>query len=197
MKRGARKHIPLWKQAVAIACLLYATLVWVLPVFMLPFFNVLPFEHEKTFLERLPFSLLGSALVILATVMMNRRSLTGSVNIGDTLQTARHWSGILGGLVMFTLSGTALSANLWGSLTKIIPDHSFTLQTTLEAVDYSGSRYKSMKLEYKDVETGGLRYLTLSRRLFDYPELRPGNVVVLHGKETAVGRYIEVVTLLR
>lgn len=196
MRRSRSRRVPLWKQAIAISCLLYVMLVWVLPVFMLPFVNMLPFEHEKSLLERLPFSIAGSTLLVLALLVLNGGRLPGSPRRESSLQSARHWLAVGAGLTMFTVAGAALSANLFGSLSMILPGKSFRQQTTLSIVAPSGSRYKSLKVEYNDVEIGSPRYLILSKRLFDYPDLRSGSQVVLGGKETAIGRYIESVVII-
>lgn len=197
MPRTAARRVPLWKQAVAVACLLYALLAWVVPTFMLPFVNILPFVQEKKFLERLPFSVLGSAAVAATLTVMNGGKIPGSPTDSNTREKLRYWFGIIVGLAMFTTMGAALSANSFGLVTKVLPYEPFEVKASIDGVEHSGSRYKSVELRYRDASTGANRYLVLSKRLFDYPKLQPGDVVEFRGRKTAIGVYVEAIDLQR
>lgn len=190
-------RIPNWKQALAIACILYAALAWVLPVFMLPFVNILPFVHERSVLERLPFSVAGSVLMTLTLIGLNGgRVPPGTLVRGGKRERLTHWLGVSAGLAMFTYFGAALSANVLGIAAKVLPHQDYRAEVMIEAADYYGSRYKSVVLEYKEPKTSEARYLTISKRLFSYPVLKPGDVVELRGGKSIVGVYVDEFSVL-
>lgn len=198
MARGRRSGVPKWKQAVAIACLAYAAVVWALPVFMLPFVNILPFVHERTVIERLPVSIAGSVLFVLALIAMNGGRIPPKPNFfSRKRERVIHWLGVSAGLAMFTYVGAALSANTLGIVAKVLPGDVFEAVVVLRATDYSGSRYKSVWLEYKEPESGEMQHLILSKRLFEYPELKPGDTVQLRGERTMIGIYINGFSLAK
>lgn len=185
-----RPPIPKWKQAVAFCCLLYAMLVWALPVFMLPFVNVLPYVHERNTLERLPFSVGGSIVVITLLLLMNKGKLPGTPTTGGLRVKVNHWVGVLAGLAMFTYTGAEFSPNLFGLATRLLPHESRTIQVPIESADYSGSRYKSVALQFHDPESNKSRHLVLSKRLFDLPRMQPGDRLELKEQKTILGTYI-------
>lgn len=183
--------MPKWKQAAAVACAVYAGMAWVVPVFMLPFVNVLPLVQDRTFIERLPFSVVGSVLVVVTLVVLNRGRIPSNAGIHATgRERLVHRLGEIGGLVMFTLIGAALSANTLGLVAKALPSEEFETVVVVREVDHQGSRYRSVSLEYAELGGGPSQHLTLSKRLFDYPQFEVGDVVHLRGEETAIGVYI-------
>lgn len=190
MVRVNKSRIPKWKQAIALCCMLYAVAVWLVPVFMLPFVNVLPYVHERNVLERLPFSIAGSIIVITILVAMNRGKLPAAPLASTFRAKATHWAGVLAGLAMFTYSGAEFSPNLLGLVAKLLPHESHTVQVSIESINYSGSRYKSAALQYNDPITSEPRYLVLSKRLFDYPKMQPGDMLELEEQRTLLGTYI-------
>lgn len=197
MPRREYADVPLWKQALAPLILAYALVAWALPVLLLPFVTVLPLVHERTFLERLPFSVFGSLVVIAAMVVLNGGRRPGRPVAGSAREALGFWIGVSAGFALFTIAGAALSANIFGPLAKILPGEAFAVQVSVEAADYSGSRRPSLGLDYRDPRTGTPRYVTLSKRLFDYPMLRPGDVIQLRGRSTLAGQYIEEIAFVR
>ena len=191
MVRVNRSRVPKWKQAVALCCLLYAIAVWVVPVFMLPFVNVLPYVHERNVLERLPFSIAGSIAFIAILAAMNKGKLPATPLASTFKAKVTHWVGVLAGLSMFTYSGAEFSPNLFGLAARLLPHQSHTVQVPIESVNYSGSRYKSVALQYKDPMTNEPRYLVLSKRLFDYPKMERGDILELREQRTLLGSYIQ------
>lgn len=182
----------------ASACASYALVVWVLPVFMLPIVNVLPFVHERDLLHRLSFSVAGSLLIVASLVALDlRRIARATASVGSTWQKVKHRVGIALGLAMFTYLGADLSANTLGLAAKLLPGEPYRETVVLSAVAFSGSRYKSASVEYLDSRIGAGRYLVLSKRLFEYPAFTPGDVVELTGKSGPVGIYVNELRLVR
>lgn len=196
MTRRRTSRVPKWKQLVALACGAYAVAVWVVPIFMLPLVDILPYVHERDTLARLPFSVAGSALICAVLVALNGGKVPSQASgYGNTRQKLTHWVGVVGGLMMFTFSGAALSANLFGLTARLLPHDAFTSRVTIESAEYYGSRCKSVELQYKDPDANELRHLTLSKRLFDYPRIQHGDVLELRGRRTLVGSYVHEVQL--
>ncbi len=197
MNRGRFSQLPKWRQALLVVCLAYVTIVWALPVFMLPFVNVLPFVHERSVLERLPFSIVGSALLLLTLFAASGERLTpGGTVSGGLRQKAAHWVGVIAGLAMFTFSGAALSANIFGLAAKFLPHENYRSTVVIDSADHHGSRRGWVSLEYKESTAGEARHLVISRQLFDYPVLQPGDRVELRGERSLIGVYVTELSLL-
>lgn len=193
LRRTRSRHTPKWKPAIALACAAYMILVWVLPIFMLPFVNVLPFVHERGYWERLLVSGLGSVLVIATLASLAPRRALRDLRSGEPApgrKRALHWLGVGGGLAAATVAAAALSPNLFGLVACALPGEAHRETIILEAVEHSGSRYRSVALQYASPADGTTRYLVLSKRLFDYPRFAPGDALEFRGHRTAVGFYV-------
>lgn len=192
MVLSKEKRSPGWKPVLIIGCCLYALSVWVLPIILLPIVKVLPLLQEKSLIERLPVYSVGTAGFVLALHLIGRG--------GPPEKQGPLWSlfrgdpklllGVLIGLAVFTVSGAALSANCLGLLAKGLPGMPYQSAFRIEEVDFSGTRNKSVSLALRDPEDGKPFYLVLSRRLFEYPEFKPGDVLILEGKKGALGVYV-------
>ena len=173
-------------------------LAWVVPVFMLPFVNVLPFVHERSMLERLLVSCAGSALLVLVLLTLTGGRLpSGYTVVRDRWGNVVRWFGVCAGLALFTYMSAALSANTFGLITKALPRENFNSTVVVESAQFQGSRYRAVQLKYSEPTKGESRYLVLSMRLFDYPKFEPGDLVELYGKKTWAGVYVENVSLLK
>jgi hypothetical protein len=203
MPHYAFTQAPRWKQALAVICLLYVLGVWVLPLLMLPFVHILPFVHQTTVLERLPASVIGTSFLIVAFLVLNgatpraRGAASGGKQGNANWKGAvSHWLGVFAGLAMFTYTAAAFSGNLFGLAAKILPREPYSAKVVIDAASHSGSRYRSVTLEYNDPVSGARSYLVLSARLFDYPAFQPGDVVELRGYSTLIGIYVTGFALL-
>ena len=187
--------LPRWKLLVASACVAYLLVAGVLPVLMLPFVNVLPFVHERGFVDRLLLSSLGTVTVLVTLFALDPRRWTGGVASlappGPWWRTATHWLGVVGGFAMFTAGAAWLSPNTCGLLARVLPSQPYREIVELESVDHSGTgRRTAVSLVFRDRVNGEPRYLELSRRLFDDPGVKPGDVVELRGEAGPVGVYV-------
>lgn len=185
----------MWKQAIAIACALYFLFVWIAPVLMLPFVNVLPFVQERDVYERLMFSVLGTLFILGVLVSLGPQNVwrvaKSQVPAGSQLKKLGHWVGVLGGMTMFTCGAAWLSGNTFGLIARVLPSQSYKETVVLVSVKFNGSRNRSsVSLRYKGQQDGKSRYLVLSKRLFDYPKFAPGDIVELYGEQGPVGIYI-------
>jgi hypothetical protein len=197
MARINPTRIPRWKQAVAVACALYAIAAWVLPLLMLPFVNVLPFVHERSFTERLSISVAASVAVVVALAAINRGRLLEGFAGQSRRGLLTNRLGAVAGLSLFTFAGAALSANTLWLAAKLLPSEPFTTRASVESAKYQGSRYKSVALLLRSQDAGGLLYVVLSKRLFDYPVLHEGDQLELRGERSAVGAYLTQVRVSR
>lgn len=180
-----------WKQAATLCCLLYTIAVWVLPVLMLPFVKVHPYVHERSVLQRLPFSVAGSIIVIATLIGMSKEKLFTAPQAINFKMKITHWCPVFAGLAMFTYAGAELSPNLFGLVTKLLRHESHTVQVMIESVSYSGSRSKSVTLQCSDPVTSEPRYPVLSKQLFDYPRIRRGDMLELKEQRSILGTYIQ------
>jgi hypothetical protein len=194
MRPARSSSVPKWKQAVALMCAAYFLLVWCLPVFMLPFVNLLPFVHERNFWERLLVSSMGSVFVmtLLVTLGPSRglRAFRSQDASESRWRAVQHWLGLALCFVLATAMSAFVSANLLGAIAHALPGEAYREKVVLESVEFGGSKYKSVNLSYRNPVDNGLRYLVLSKRLFNYPLLSPGDVVELVGQRSAAGFYV-------
>jgi len=165
----------------------YIALFWILPICMVPLFNILPYVHSYPLSVRFLASAMGSAGIMSIMLALS------PVNHLSALPTSGKAKAFLG-LLMFTFLAAALCANVFGAAVKLLPGDAY--QTTAQVLDasYRGVRYKSVSLELRDVPTGKIRYLELSKLLFDYRSIKPGDILRLGGKQNMVGVYIDAVS---
>lgn len=194
MPRICRPSVPVWKQAIAIACTLYFLCAWIAPLFMLPFVNELPFVHERDINERLLLSVIGTLFVIgvlfsLGPQKMWRVSKSQEPH-GSQLKKLGHWAGFIVGVAMFTYTAASLSGNTLGLIARFLPSQPYNETVVLDSVGFNGFERRSALLSYTSQKDGKVRYLVLSKRLFDYPKFASGDVLELYGEEGLVGIYI-------
>lgn len=187
--------LPRWKLLVAGACVAYLLVAGILPVLMLPFVNVLPFVHERGFVDRLLLSSIGTVTVLVTLLALDRRRWMGGVASlapqGAWWRTVQHWFGVVGGFAMFTAGAAWLSPNSCGLLARVLPSQPYREVVVLESVAHGGTgRRAAVSLVYRDRADGHPRYLVLSGRLFDDPRVVPGDVVELRGEAGPVGIYV-------
>lgn len=194
MPRSYRPSVPTWKQAIAIACALYFLIVWIAPLFMLPFVNELPFVQEHDIYERLMFSAIGTLSVMGVLVSLGPKTLWRAAKLlepnGSQLRKLGHWAGVIGGLSMFTFFAALLSGNTLGLISSVLPSQPYKEIVVLDSVEFNGAKYRSASLRYTSEKDGKPRYLVISKRLFEYPKFAPGDVLELHGEQGLVGVYI-------
>lgn len=184
----------MWKQAIAIACALYFLCAWIAPLFMLPFVNELPFVQERDINERLLFSVIGTLFVIGVLFSLGPQKVWRVAKSQEPdrsrLQKLGHWAGVIGGAAMFTYTAASLSGNSLGLIARILPSQPYKETVVLDSVEFNGSKHRSALLRYTSQKDGKLRYLVLSKRLFDYPKFASGDVLELYGEQGPVGIYI-------
>ena len=194
MTRKQLASVPLWKQAAVFACLGYFVLAWILPVFMLPFFNILPYVHAMEEEHRILVSTALSVLTCAALIALQKpsRVLRNFREPGSTRwEKTKNLLFAIGGLALFTYAGAVCSPNFFGTLVRVLPGSTYEANIVLDSVSAKGSRYRSVSLTFTDPEAGGTKYLVLSNRLFQYPKFKPGDVLTLYGKQGPLGVYIE------
>lgn len=183
---------PLWKQIVAVCCLIYFIAVWILPIFMAPFVNVLPFIHQSDFHSRLAVSMTCSFLLLGTLYFLDTKNFVNFVqnNESSLWKSAGNLIGISLGFILFSFYAAALSPNFFGALTRIFPSSEYEHIVEVESVEFSGPKYRSADLTLRGESDKKKLYLVLSKRLFDYPRFNVGDVIKLRGLQNFVGVYV-------
>jgi hypothetical protein len=179
-----------WRRAVAVLGAAYCLVAWVLPVVVMLVFRELPYLQERGFLDRLAFSAAGTVALVAAMVTSfpGRTRIYRGARLRDTVSNLL-WVGL--GLAMFTAIAALWSANTFGVLARLLPGDDYSARFTVGDVDRGGSRLRSISLSLAPKDGNGEVHLTLSKRLFDLPEIRAGDELLVSGKRTAAGVYVE------
>ena len=179
-----------WRRAVAVLGAAYCLVAWVLPVLVMLVFRELPYLQERGFLDRLAISAAGTVVLVAAMVISfpGRTRIYRGARLRDTAGNLL-WVGL--GLAMFTSIAALWSANTFGVLARLLPGDGYSARFSVGDVDRSGSRLRSISLSLNPKDGNGDVHLTLSKRLFDLPEIRAGDELLVSGKKTAAGVYVE------
>jgi hypothetical protein len=179
-----------WRRAVAMLGAAYCLVAWVLPVLVMLVFRELPYLQERGFLDRLAISAAGTVVLVAAMVISfpGRTRIYRGARLRDTAGNLL-WVGL--GLAMFTSIAALWSANTFGVLARLLPGDGYSARFSVGDVDRSGSRLRSISLSLKPKDGNGEVHLTLSKRLFDLPEIRAGDELLVSGKKTAAGVYVD------
>ena len=183
-----KKLRPLAVRASGAFIILLAFCSWLWSVALLPFVNVLPYLQEQSLTER--FFLTG-AFFAFASGAAWWAQTPKQWNSFATIHLSG-WKGKLGTLaaLVFVTFGTAeLSANVCGTVVKLCPGQPYLERHVITAAKSVGSKYRSVELELKGQDQR-VRFLTLSRKLFEYPKFQAGEVLMLTGKKTVFGVYV-------
>lgn len=179
-----------WRRLVAILGAAYCLAAWVLPVVVMMIFRELPYLQERAWPERLALSALGTGVLVAAMVASfpERLRIYRGRTIGETA-----FAGFLAlaGLAMFTAVAATWSANLFGVAAKLLPGEPWSARVIVTGVDLGGSRARAVSLTLRPKENMEELHLALSRRLFDVPEIRAGDELVLDGKRGLAGTWVE------
>ncbi len=170
--------------------LLVLFIVTALPVLMLPFVYILPYLQTQPFLVRLMWSAALYAVVwglwFFVTTRQQQKSVFLLINgwkdkIGATL-----------GMAMFMGSCAFFNANIMSLLVlHTLPTQPYLEHMLIDQVKYQGSRHKSIFLTLHSETDGETYYLTLAKKLFDYPRIEAGNKMILKGQHNVFGVYVE------
>ena len=170
--------------------LLVMFIVTALPVLMLPFVYILPYLQTQPFLVRLMWSAALYAVVwglwFFVTTRQQQKSVFLLINgwndkIGATL-----------GMAMFMGSCAFFNANIMGLLVlHTLPTQPYLEHMLIDQVKYQGSRHKSIFLTLHSETDGETYYLTLAKKLFDYPRIEAGNKMILKGQQNVFGVYVD------
>ena len=139
MARKRRNHIPAWRKIVLACCFGYFIAVWVLPVFMLPFVNVLPYVHHSDLFQRLSISAACSVFVMCTAHAVSpwrsfATSYWSATFSGGLLNKTKELSLVLAGLAMFTYFSAELSPNFLGAMTHVLPANAYEETVEVEKV---------------------------------------------------------------
>ena len=112
----------------------------------------------------------------------------GAINM---MKSAKGCIFTLGGWSLFIFLSALLDANSLGSLVRVFPNKFYSSQVEVLNAKNQGSKYKSVDLDLKSQADGEIYYLTLSKKIFDYPEIKSGDKMTLEGIQNIFGVYIE------
>lgn len=71
-----------------------------------------------------------------------------------------------------------------------LPTKPYLERVIVKDVKYQGSKYKSAYLSLHSEDDGKNYYLTLSKKLFNYPRINSGDKMILKGEKNVFGIYI-------
>ncbi len=167
-----------------------ALLAWLVPVFMLPFVNVLPYLHTTPIAHRVGLS----ALLYLLACMVARGAMTQQQWRGVRDQTLRTWKEVLGvglGVLMAIYLAAALSGNTLGLLVRAIPGKKVVLEFVVVESKASGSNFKATKLVLSSPSDQQFYEVVLSKRVFgEIPKIKPGDRFKIEAVENLLGTYV-------
>jgi hypothetical protein len=157
---------------------------------MLPFVNELPYLHYLTLWQSLQVSLvifsISYFLIIVGAKPKNRKAAAlFTEGAKGKLMTSCGFFG-------FVFFGALFSGNIMGLLvlhtvpTKLYLDH-----LLVDQMKYQGSKSKSIYLTLHSETDGKIYYLTLAKKIFDYPRIEAGDKIILKGQQNIFGVYIE------
>jgi len=179
-----------WRRGVAILGAAYCLAAWAFPVVVMLAVRELPYLHERGFPERLALSAIATAVLVVAMIA----SFPGRLRIyrgSSPGETVSYGLLALSGLAMFTVVGALWSANLFGALAKVLPGSGYSARVVVTLVDLGGTRKKAVSLTLRPKEGMKELHLALSKRLFDVPDIRAGDELILGGKQGIAGIYID------
>ncbi len=173
-------------QAIGLCIVLF---FYVMPVLMYPLVNELPYLHELAFWQRSQLSFfvasIGFLLIIVGARPENR--MLAAIFINDAKGKFVTCCGFLG----FILLGAFMSANTMGLLVlHTIPTQPYLGHMLVKQMKYEGSKSKSIYLTLYSETNGKTYYLRLAKKLFDYPEIKAGDKMILKGEQNVFGVYV-------
>ncbi|WP_160277132.1 hypothetical protein [Methylotenera sp. N17] len=157
---------------------------------MLPFVNELPYLHYLTLWQKVQISFfiftLSYFLIMFGAKPKNRRAarlFTEDVK-GKFMTTCGFF-----GAIFF---GALFSGNIMGLLVlHTLPTQPYLNHVLVDEMKYQGSKHKSILLTLHSEADGKTYYLTLAKKLFDYPRIEAGNKMILKGQQNVFGIYVE------
>jgi hypothetical protein len=171
---------------IALLVLFIAT-AW--PVLILPFVYILPYLQTEPFLVRLMWSAVLYAIVWGGWFFVTTQKQKQSVFL-----LVRGWKNKLGatlGMAMFIGSSAFFNANTFGTLVKMFPSEYYIATFEVQEAVSFGSKHKSIDLKLETNLGGKVYYLTLAKKLFDYPKISTGDKMILKGQQNIFGVYVE------
>lgn len=179
-----------WRRGVAILGAAYCLVAWVYPVVLMMAVRELPYLQERGFLERLALSAIGSAVLVVAMIASfpERLRIYRGSSLGETVG---YGLVVLSGMAMFTVVAALWSANLSGTLAKLLPGSAYSARVIVTGVDLGGTRARTVSLTLRPKESMQELHLALSKRLFDVPGIRAGDELILNGKRGLAGTYVD------
>lgn len=194
-KAKNKSHMKFLKTSIAVLCLCYCGIAWVLPILLAVFFTELPYLQKFAFGERFAISSGFSIVMLIVTAFLWPRNFL-VYKAPKRLGTVKNVLMAFSGLVMFTFSSAWLSGNIFGSFVKLTPGTEYEERLLIKDVAYRGVRYRAVTLLMERSGESNLMYLTLAKRLFNYPEFKVGESIMLHGKENIFGVYVDSFTVI-
>lgn len=156
----------------------------------------MPYLHSTSVVMRF----IWSSGFVFFTALICRLSMTKIQWQKLKRLTLGGWKDVVGVLFGALLATYAIAdgyGNVLGALVAIFPESSCAIQSeVLTAIPSGSNRRRSVTINLLSWEDGQTYYLTLSRSMFDYPKLRPGDLLLIEGKKNYLGAYIEEISPL-
>jgi hypothetical protein len=187
-----------FRRCIGVISLLVAFLAWLIPVFMLPFVNVLPYLHATPLWHRFVWSAVFYVLAFAVARAMMTDLQWQAIRV-RTLRDRKEVIGVLLGLLLAVYLAANLSANTLGVLTEALASDSFARDLVVTSSKSTGSSFKAVQLELLSLPPESSYYeITLSKRSFgDVPVLKSGDLIRIEGTQNVFGVYVSRVTPLK
>lgn len=189
-KAKNKSHMKFLKTSIAVLCLCYCGIAWVLPIVLAVFFTELPYLQKFAFGERFAISGFFTVVILIITAFLWPKNFL-VYKAPKRLGTLKNVFMAFSGFVMATFFSAWLSGNIFGSFVKLTPGTEYEERLLIKDVAYQGVRYRTVTLLMERKGDSNLTYLTLAKRLFNYPEFKVGDSIMLHGKKNIFGVYVD------
>lgn len=166
-----------------------ALLAWITPIAAVPFVTELPYLFESSFESRL---LICSCITFLICVLWWCASTSNTrANALALASTREHKLTLLAGAGFFTLLSALLAGNSLGLIVIAFKTEPIVQTMVVVDVRVRSKKFEKAELELKCPRSKKRFQLVLSKKLFDYSQIHPNQILTLYGRSNVYGTYID------
>jgi hypothetical protein len=169
---------------------IFAISLLLIPVALFPFFNFMPYLQPWSFSWRvIAISIIWIGVIAPSFIFCTYKERQIIFNAAG--ERTRDRIGVILGMAFFTFLSAALSANTAGIVAKLIPGKHYSGKFLVISASKTGSKYQALHLELRALDSKRSHYLSLSKRSFNFIDVKVGNYIELSGKNTLIGVYVD------
>lgn len=177
-------------QYLSAAFLLLVFLGAAVPLVIRVFYGDMPYLHNLSLFTRVTIAFLLWCAAIVFYLLVSTKKQKESV-LFTIKYKLKDWVGASLGVLLFSFTMGWLSPNTLGMMVRLAPNTPYLFQVEIANAYTQGSRHKSLGLHLKSKDDGSLYYLTLSKRQFEYQNIKVGDRLTLKCKRNVFGIYVE------